>query len=134
MTKQELAITLHNKGYNCSQSVVCAFHEELGIDETTLFKACEGFGLGMGCMNGTCGALSGAVMAAGFVTSTANLEGEKSKIQTYQCAKQMVDDFQAKNASIICSELKGIGTGKILRSCEGCIQDGVTLVEKYLAK
>ena len=66
MTKKELATALHDKGYNCCQAVVCAFKDELGIDEEILFKAGEGFGLGMGCMKGTCGAISGAVMVAGF--------------------------------------------------------------------
>ena len=33
MTKKELAIALHDKGYNCAQAVVCAFSDELGIDE-----------------------------------------------------------------------------------------------------
>ena len=37
MTKKELAIALHDKGYNCCQSVVCAFKDELGVDEETLF-------------------------------------------------------------------------------------------------
>ena len=33
MTKKELAIALHDKGYNCCQSVVCAFKDELGVDK-----------------------------------------------------------------------------------------------------
>ena len=49
MTKKELAIENHNKGYNCCQAVACAFSNEIGMDESILFKACEGFGLGMGC-------------------------------------------------------------------------------------
>ena len=60
MTKKELAIALHDKGYNCCQAVVCAFKDELGIDEEILFKAGEGFGFGMGSSHGTCGAVSGA--------------------------------------------------------------------------
>ena len=41
MTKKELAIENHNKKYNCAQSVACAFSEEVGGDESVLFKACE---------------------------------------------------------------------------------------------
>lgn len=130
--KKALAIELHDKGYNCCQAVVCAFHEELNIPEETLFKAGEGFGLGMGCMNCTCGALSGAVMAAGFKNSTANLDGAKSKGATYQLSKEMVNSFIKKNGTMLCKELKGIETGKVLRSCPGCIEDGVELVEKVL--
>ena len=38
-----------------------------------MFKLAEGFGLGMGCMDGTCGAVSGAVAIAGMCNSTGNL-------------------------------------------------------------
>ncbi len=32
---KELAKSYFLKGYNCAQSVVLAFHEELGLDEET---------------------------------------------------------------------------------------------------
>lgn len=130
--KQELAIANHDLGYNCAQAVACAFCEELGIDEATLFKACEGFGLGMGGMECTCGAVSGAIMVAGFKNSTANLNGEKSKAATYQITKEMVNAFVGKNGSMLCKELKGIETGKALRSCPGCIKDAAELIETML--
>lgn len=72
MTKQEKAIELHDKGCNCAQAVACAFAEEIGVPEETLFAAAEGFGLGMGGMEATCGAVSGAVMLAGFKNSCAD--------------------------------------------------------------
>ncbi|WP_302438636.1 C-GCAxxG-C-C family protein, partial [Roseburia hominis] len=56
MTKQEKAIELHDRGCNCAQAVACAFAEEIGVPEETLFAAAEGFGLGMGGMEATCGA------------------------------------------------------------------------------
>lgn len=132
MTKKELAIALHDKGYNCCQSVVCAFKDELGVDETTLFKAGEGFGFGMGNSNGTCGAVSGAVMAAGFKNSTANFDGPKSKADTYALCKKILDSFEKKNGSLVCKDLKGIETGVVLRSCPGCIEDAVEIVQEVL--
>ena len=53
MTKKELALEYHKKGYNCAQAVACAFCEELGVSETEMYKIAEGFGLGMGMMD-TC--------------------------------------------------------------------------------
>ena len=132
MTKKELAIALHDKGYNCCQAVVCAFKEELGIDEETLFKAGEAFGFGMGSSHGTCGAVSGAVMAAGFKNSTANFDGPKSKADTYKLSKQILDTFEKKNGSLVCADLKGIETGVVLRSCPGCIEDAVEIVQEVL--
>lgn len=132
MTKKELAIAYHDKGYNCAQAVICAFSEELDVSEEILFKAAEGFGLGMGCMNGTCGAVSGAVMAAGFKNSTGNFDGPKSKLDTYKLSKQILESFEEKNGSVTCRELKGVDTGTVLRSCSGCIEDAVDLVSEVL--
>lgn len=132
MTKKELAIALHDRKFNCCQAVACAFAQEIGVDVPTLFKAGEGFGLGMGGTEGTCGALSGAVMLAGFVNSDGNIDDPKTKASTYQLSKELVARFQEKNGSIKCAELKGIGTGKVLRSCPDCIMDAVELVEEVL--
>ena len=82
MTRKEKAIELHDKGFNCAQAVACAFAEETGIPEEILFAACEGFGLGMGGMAATCGAVSGAVMLAGLKNSCKNLEQPVSKPDT----------------------------------------------------
>lgn len=55
MTKKELAIAKHDIKFNCAQAVACAFAEEIGVDEKVLFTATEGFGLGMGGMEGAVG-------------------------------------------------------------------------------
>ena len=39
-------IERHNRGYNCAQSVACTYCDLVGVDEETMFKATEGFGLG----------------------------------------------------------------------------------------
>lgn len=132
MTKKELAIALHDKKYNCCQAVACAFAEEIGVDQATLFKAGEGFGLGMGGMACTCGAVSGAVLLAGFKNSDGNTEAPATKADTYQLSKEIAERFIAKNGSVVCRELKGIDSGKVLRPCAGCIEDGVELVQEVL--
>lgn len=132
MTKKELAIANHDKKYNCAQAVACAFSEEIGVDEATLFKACEGFGLGMGCMECTCGALSGAITLAGFKNSDGNISNPGTKADTYRLAKKLVESFKSKTGSTICKELKGIETGKVLHSCPECIMDGVETVQEIL--
>lgn len=132
MNRKELAIAYHDKKFNCAQAVACSFAKDLGVDETTLFKACEGFGLGMGGMCATCGAVSGAVMAAGFQNSDGNLANPQTKADTYQLSREIVEQFIAKNGSAVCRELKGMDTGKVLRSCPDCIMDAVEIAEKIL--
>ena len=132
MDKKELAIRLHNKKYNCCQSVACAFCEEIGVDEQILFKAGEGFGLGMGCMEGTCGAVSGAVMLAGFKNSDGNLEAPGTKASTYRLSARLMEAFEKRCGSTVCKELKGVDTGTPLCSCPDCIRTGVELVQEML--
>lgn len=132
MKKKELAIKLHDQKYNCAQAVACAFAEEIGVDKEVLFRACEGFGLGMGSMNGTCGAISGAVMLAGFKNSDGNVISPATKASTYQLSKTILDKFAEKNQSTRCRDLKGVDTGNVLRSCPGCIEDAVEIVQEVL--
>lgn len=132
MTKKELAIAKHDIKFNCAQAVACAFAEEIGVDEKVLFTATEGFGLGMGGMEGTCGALSGAIMLAGLKNSDGNITDPGTKAETYKLSKEMVNRFKEKCGSTICKELKGIETGKVLCSCPDCICNGVEVVQEVL--
>lgn len=132
MTRQEKAIELHKKGFNCAQAVACAFAEDIGVPEEVLFSACEGFGLGMGGMEATCGAISGAVMVAGFKNSSGDLQNPTTKGATYKYTREITSAFKEKNSTITCKELKGVETGTVLRSCPDCIRDAVEIAERVL--
>ena len=122
----------HDRGFNCAQAVACTYCDLFGMDEQTAFRATEGFGAGMGGMQCTCGAVSGAVFLAGLKNSCADPEQPRSKGRTYKLSREIADSFLEKNGSLVCRELKGMDTGKPLRSCEGCILDAAGLVEKIL--
>lgn len=132
MTKKEKAIELHDKGFNCAQAVACSFADELGVPMEVLFTACEGFGLGMGGMEATCGAVSGAVMAAGFKNSCGDIENPVTKASTYKLTREITRMFEEQNGTLTCKELKGVETGKVRRSCPDCIMDAVEIAEKVL--
>ena len=132
MDKKELAIELHDKGYNCCQAVVCAFADELDMDPSLLLRAAEGFGLGMGGMAGNCGALSGAVMLAGLKNSDGNIHLPMSKRDTYRLSKEIFRLFTQKTGGSICRELKGVDTGRILCSCPDCIRAGIACAREVL--
>lgn len=125
------ALENHHKGMNCAQAVACAFADVTGADEKILFKAAEGFGAGMGGMDCTCGAVSGAVLVAGMKNSSADLEN-MTKGKTYKLSKEIVKEFEMKNGTVVCRELKGLETKKVLRSCDGCIEDAAAILEKVL--
>ena len=43
MDRADIASAKHRNGYNCCQAVVCTFADEVGIDESLLYKIGEGF-------------------------------------------------------------------------------------------
>jgi C_GCAxxG_C_C family probable redox protein len=131
-TRVEETIARHDKGYNCAQAVACTYCDLVGLDEATMFKVTEAMGLGMGGMEGTCGAVSGACVVAGMKNSSGNLEHPDSKGATYQLSKEILKAFKEKNQSTICKELKGVQTGTVLRSCPDCIRDAAAIVENIL--
>lgn len=132
MDRIQKALENHKKGMNCCQAVACAFADALGMDENTVFAMGEGFGAGMGGMECTCGAISGAVILAGLKSSSKDVENPTTKGKTYKLSKAIVKEFEMKNGSVVCKELKGIGTGTPLRSCDGCIEDAARLAQQIL--
>lgn len=131
-TRVEETIKRHDTGYNCAQAVACTYCDLVGIDEALMFKITEALGAGMGGMEGTCGAVSGACVLAGMKTSTGNLEKPDSKAASYKLSREILKQFKEQNKSVTCRELKGVGTGKVLRACDDCIKDAAALAEKIL--
>ncbi len=120
--KADLAASYKQSGrYNCAQSVLAVFKDEIGLDEDTLISMGAGFAAGMGCMEATCGALIGAVTVAGL----------KSKGQgTVRLARQLLSDFKSKCGATICGDLKGTGASAPLCSCENCVRNAVLLLSE----
>lgn len=131
-TRVEETIMRHEKGYNCAQAVACTYCDIVGVDEETMFKMTEALGLGMGGMEGTCGAVSGACVLAGMKRSTGKLEQPDSKAESYKLSREIVKQFEEQNQSVVCKTLKGVETGKVLRSCSDCIKDAAAITEQVL--
>lgn len=128
----EKALEYHRKGFNCAQAVVCAYCDLVGLDFQTAFKVSEGFGLGMGKLGQTCGAVSGMFFLASMKNSDGNVEAPATKRATYALVNELGQAFKEKNTSICCDDLLG-GEGKPkLRSCPGCIEDAARIVEAKL--
>lgn len=126
----EKAIDKKHKGYNCAQAVACSYCDLVGIDEKTMFKITEAFGLGMGNMEGTCGAISGACVVAGLKNSDGMLDKCVTKGSTSRMAREIMTKFYERNGAVICKELKGVATGKVLRPCDDCVRDAAEFLEQ----
>ncbi len=128
----EVAQQKRKNGYNCAQAVICSFADRYGVDEDILLKISEGFGGGIAGSKATCGAVTAMVMLTGLENADGNVQKPATKQATYKIAKGLMDQFEEKNKSIICKELKGIETGEVLRSCDGCISDAIEIFSKYI--
>lgn len=130
MNRVEQALKYHQKGYNCSQAVVCSFCDKIGLSEKDAFKISEGLGFGDSDSYGTCGAVTGMALVMGMINSSGNLDKPDSKASTYKKIRELNQQFREANGSTICREIKGMDNGKVLRSCNGCIEDAVILLTK----
>lgn len=128
MAKQQRAVELKSRTgdshYNCCQAVACVFSEEAGVDEDVLRRIGAGFGLGMGGMEATCGALCGAEMILGLV----KYQGKPIRNE----AKELHRAFTEKCGGSICRDIKGVGTGKVLCSCDDCVRNAVEILEAII--
>jgi C_GCAxxG_C_C family probable redox protein len=109
--------------WNCCQAVVRAFADTLDMPVDKLMQLSAGFGSGMGTMEGTCGAIAGAIVVAGLRTGGNG---------TMSLSRKILPRFKELCGATICRDLKGIGTGKILCSCENCVRNAVLAAEEAL--
>lgn len=107
--KSEKAKQLFLEGYNCSQAVLGAFCEDLGLSMETALKLSSSFGGGMGRMREVCGAVSGAFMVVGLKLGYTSPTDNKAKTEHYRLITAMAEEFKKENGSIICRELLGLG-------------------------
>ncbi len=141
MSVQE-ALDKFRNGFNCSQAVFSANSEKLGISMNNSLRIASGFGAGMGGLQNTCGAVTGAFMLIG--SKYCNLDDGTSKQTIKQLVKDFNNQFIKKYDSINCLKLLGCDlntdAGKALFKdnklrevkCEKYIEDACRIVEKML--
>ena len=101
----KLAKDLFNKGYNCSQSVVLAFCDEIGLDPETALRISSSFGGGMGRLREVCGAVTGMFMVVGMLDGYSDPSDRTAKAEHYKLIQSLALNFENENKSIICREL-----------------------------
>ncbi|MGN1114376.1 MAG: C-GCAxxG-C-C family protein [Oscillospiraceae bacterium] len=108
--KSQKAMELFKQGYNCSQSVIGAWCEDLGLDFSAAVRLSQTFGGGMGRMREVCGACTGAFMVLGLKYGTDNPKDSGRKKQVYEIVQKFAKRFKEENGSdsIICRELLGL--------------------------
>ena len=114
MTDKELdervnrAVDIFMQGYGCCQSVVAAFADLYGLDDTLAKKIAAGFGGGVGRLRMMCGAVSGIVMLVGLDCGQTEGSDREGKAACYKVVQDLLAKSKAENGSIICAEILGL--------------------------
>ena len=133
-SRKDLAAEKKGKGYNCAQAVACTYSDFTGLDPETLHSLTDGFATGMGNMEGTCGAIVGAVTVLGMYVKNYKKQHPDVRISTAQLSKILMDRFKEKNTTVTCKDLKGRDTGVVIRQCPDCVRDAAEILEDILEK
>jgi C_GCAxxG_C_C family probable redox protein len=104
----EAAEKLFKEGYNCSQAVLGAYCDELGVEFETAVKLASSFGGGMGRLREVCGAVSAMFMVAGLKYGYTDPMDKTVKKQHYELIQQLAKRFEEENGSIVCRQLLGL--------------------------
>lgn len=139
------AASLFTEGYNCAQSVFCAFSDELGIDFETALKLSSSFGGGMGRLREVCGAVSAMFMIAGLKYGYTSPDDDKVKAEHYTRIQKLAEEFKKTNNSIICRELLGLDIKENSpipakrteqyykdRPCEQLVKEAAYIISNYI--
>lgn len=114
MSDQELdqrvqrAVDNFMAGYGCCQSVVAAFSDLYGLDETMAKRIAAGFGGGVGRMRMMCGAVSGIVILVGLECGQTEGSDREGKSACYKVVQDLLAKSKEENGSLICAEILGI--------------------------
>ena len=104
----ERAVENFMAGYGCCQSVVAAFADLYGLDDTLAKKIAAGFGGGVGRMRMMCGAVSGIVMLVGLDCGQTEGSDREGKSACYKVVQDLLAQSKEENGSIICAEILGL--------------------------
>lgn len=124
MDRKEYAVQLKHTSCNCCQAVLCAFADEVGMTDEELKKIGAAFGVGMGCLEATCGALIGAQMLMGMK----KYQGRP----VLRDAAGVLHQFEAMCKATVCKDLKGRDTGIVLCECDDCVRNAVEIAQEVL--
>jgi len=146
LKRAELVDDLHGQKYSCSQSVLGAFAEDLGLDRDAAFGLGAGFSGGLGGRGEVCGALTGAIMAAGMKHGWRRGDDAAARATTEWVVNRLVERFEDQHGSTICKDLLGHpvsstaertaarNSGLITVDCGTFIRSAAEMLDEVLAE
>jgi|WetSurSiteA1Bulk_404760.scaffolds.fasta_scaffold130986_1 C_GCAxxG_C_C family probable redox protein len=142
--KAEKAINSFRSGLNCSQSVLNAYADEMKVDNEFALSVSCGFGGGMGRLQETCGAVTGAFMVFGVYNWKKFNDNKDRKEKTYAMIQRFSKKFKSVHTVMDCKTLIGVdlntdeGQKYVAENnlhekvCERCIADAIAIVDEMI--
>ena len=140
------AVELFMQGYNCAQSVFCAFCDLTKLDFETSLKLSSSMGGGVGRLREICGALSGMLLVAGCLYGYTDVSTNDAKSEHYALVQQLAKSFEEKTGAITCRDILGIkGSSEpcspprdasfyATRPCAKMVQISAQILDEYVSK
>lgn len=143
-SKVDNAVESFRSGLNCSQSVVNAYADEMNVDNEFALSVSCGFGGGMGRLQETCGAVTGAFMVLGIYNSKKFADNKDRKANTYAMIQKFSNKFKSVYKVMDCKTLMNcdLNTEEGLKYvaehnlhekvCEKCISSAIGIVDELI--
>jgi C_GCAxxG_C_C family probable redox protein len=144
MTNAERATALFKEGFSCSQAVLAAYADGLGLPRETALRIAQPFGGGIAKSGDWCGAVTGAFLVIGMKYGRVKPDDTAAKDKTYALVQEFVKRFKAKHGTARCNDLLGcdIGTPEGQKTieakklhqtlCENLIRDAIGILDAIL--
>ena len=143
MNKSEKAVQTFDGGLNCAQSVLTPFLEKLNIDKSTVLKLSSGFGAGMGRLQETCGAMTGAYMVLGLKYGKYQPDDDSNE-KVVELIQEFTKRFKNEHQHTTCRDLLNCdlnteeGQAYVEQNnlheevCSKCVGDSVKILEDLI--
>ncbi len=115
-----------NIHFNCAQAILCAYGEEINLNEKTAFDL--GFNFGSGMKNGgVCGTITAGLMVLGLkgINDIPTLNEFRKRMMDNHCGLINCVDLLKKNAE------EG-GVKKV--HCDGMIKEAIEILDEIIAR
>lgn len=99
----DLAESYAAKRFLCSESVLLAVSDWLGIESELIPKIATGFGAGIGGCGSVCGAISGGIIALGLKFGRNDVK--EQAVRPYWFGHELLERFEREYGHITCREL-----------------------------
>ncbi len=143
MISEDEVDRLFKEGFDCSQIVLAAVADRIGITREQAYGVASCFGIGM-AQGETCGAATGAMMAIGIRYGNVKPGDLKTKSEVFAKRDEFIRRFAEMNGKVRCPDLLGrrvdtfdelmlLGaTTDVFRNCRRYCVNAVKILEEML--